>query len=115
MKYSFHILFLLFLFPCIRSQQDFLPVTDNLVIEGIPPLPMTYLNDVNIYTESRSASLVDWNPVKKEMLITIRFANSNQLLYIDERDPAMAGFRKKNNVDFQFYSTIEFIKQFLLN
>lgn len=25
------------------------------------------------------------------------------------------GFRKKNNVDFQFYSTIEFIKQFLLN
>ena len=25
------------------------------------------------------------------------------------------GFRKKNNVDFQFYATIEFIKQFLLN
>jgi dipeptidyl aminopeptidase/acylaminoacyl peptidase len=25
------------------------------------------------------------------------------------------GFRKKNNADFQFYSTIEFIKQFLLN
>jgi dipeptidyl aminopeptidase/acylaminoacyl peptidase len=25
------------------------------------------------------------------------------------------GFRKKNNTDFQFYSTIEFIKQFLLN
>jgi len=24
------------------------------------------------------------------------------------------GFRKKNNVDFQFYSTIEFIRQFLL-
>ncbi len=25
------------------------------------------------------------------------------------------GFRKKNNVDFQFYSTVEFIKQFLIN
>jgi len=25
------------------------------------------------------------------------------------------GFRKKNNVDFQFYATIEFIQQFLLN
>jgi dipeptidyl aminopeptidase/acylaminoacyl peptidase len=25
------------------------------------------------------------------------------------------GFRKKNNVDFQFYATIEYIKQFLLN
>jgi dipeptidyl aminopeptidase/acylaminoacyl peptidase len=25
------------------------------------------------------------------------------------------GFRKKNNADFQFYTTIEFIKQFLLN
>jgi dipeptidyl aminopeptidase/acylaminoacyl peptidase len=25
------------------------------------------------------------------------------------------GFRKKDNQDFQFYSTIEFIKQFLLN
>jgi len=25
------------------------------------------------------------------------------------------GFRKKNNVDFQFYATIAFVKQFLLN
>jgi dipeptidyl aminopeptidase/acylaminoacyl peptidase len=25
------------------------------------------------------------------------------------------GFKKKNNIDFQFYSTIEFMKRYLLN
>jgi dipeptidyl aminopeptidase/acylaminoacyl peptidase len=82
MKSTYHILFFLFLFSGIRAQQDFIPVTDNLVTEGIPPLPATYVSEVKNYTESRSAAIVDWNPVKKEMLITTRFSNSNQLHYV---------------------------------
>lgn len=63
----------------ILAQQDYIPVADNLVTEGIPPLPANYVTEVKNYTETRSAALVDWNPVKKEMLISTRFANSNQL------------------------------------
>ena len=66
----------------LSAQQDFIPVTDNLVTEGIPPLAASYITQVKSYTESRSAVLADWNPVKKEMLISTRFANSNQLHYI---------------------------------
>ena len=63
----------------LSAQQDFIPVTDNLVIEGIPSLRVSYIAEVKSYTESRSATLVDWNPDKKGMLISTRFANSNQL------------------------------------
>ncbi len=73
---------LLFLFTAAFAQQDYIPVSDNLVAEGIPPLPQQYIADVRNYTEARSASLVDWNPIRKEMLITTRFGNSNQLHYI---------------------------------
>ena len=34
------------------------------------------------YTESRSASPVDWHPLKREMLITTRFGNTSQLHYL---------------------------------
>jgi dipeptidyl aminopeptidase/acylaminoacyl peptidase len=66
----------------IQAQQEFIPAMDNLVTEGIPPLPVTYIDEVKNYTESRAASLSDWNPVRKEMLISTRFANSNQLHYV---------------------------------
>ncbi|MBN1791183.1 MAG: S9 family peptidase [Bacteroidales bacterium] len=73
---------LLFLFTAAFAQQNYIPVPDNLVAEGIPPLPQQYIAEVRNYTETRSASLVDWNPTRKEMLITTRFGNSNQLHYV---------------------------------
>ena len=73
---------MLFLFSAALAQQNYIPVSENLVAEGIPPLPQQYIAEVRNYTEARSASLVDWNPISKEMLITTRFGNSNQLHYI---------------------------------
>jgi dipeptidyl aminopeptidase/acylaminoacyl peptidase len=66
----------------MQAQQNIIPVADNLVIENIPDLSTSYISDLKSYTESRSASLVSWHPIKKEMLITTRFGNSNQLHYI---------------------------------
>jgi hypothetical protein len=80
-KISLLLLFL-FLVTIIRSQQDVITVSDNLVAEGIPPLPATYVSAVKNYTESRAAFLVDWHPVKREMLIGTRFGNSNQLHHV---------------------------------
>jgi dipeptidyl aminopeptidase/acylaminoacyl peptidase len=72
----------LLLTNCLPAQQGFIQVADNLVIEGIPPLSSSLVADVKNYTESRGASLVSWHPSKKEMLISTRFANSNQLHYV---------------------------------
>lgn len=68
------------LFPLIASAQGpTIPVTDNLVAEGIPPLPASLIGEVRSYTEARGASLAAWHPLRKEMLIATRFGNSSQL------------------------------------
>jgi dipeptidyl aminopeptidase/acylaminoacyl peptidase len=64
------------------AQQSAIPVADNLVTDGIPALPFAYISDVKNYTESRGASLATWHPLRKEMIISTRFANSNQLHYV---------------------------------
>lgn len=64
------------------GQQTTIPVADNLVTEGIPALSTNLISEVKNYTESRAASLVAWHPLKKGMLISTRFANSNQLHFV---------------------------------
>jgi dipeptidyl aminopeptidase/acylaminoacyl peptidase len=39
--------------------------------------------------------------------------NGSPVWYLKAKDEGH-GFRKKNNVDFQFYSTVEFVRRFLL-
>ena len=52
---------------------------DNLVIDGIPPIPMELVEQIGRYTESRSDVFQDWHPGKAEMLITTRFGDTNQV------------------------------------
>ena len=52
---------------------------DNLVIDGIPPIPMELVEQIGRYTESRSGVFQDWHPGKAEMLITTRFGDTNQV------------------------------------
>src|SRR5688572_26024832 len=54
-------------------------IPDNLVVEGVPPISSELKADVSRYLEFRSASFNSWHPVKREMLITTRFADSPQL------------------------------------
>jgi dipeptidyl aminopeptidase/acylaminoacyl peptidase len=53
--------------------------TENLVVDGIPPIPAEIAAEVARYTESRAAGFSDWHPTKKEMLISTRFANTPQM------------------------------------
>lgn len=53
--------------------------TDNLKIEGIPEIPLAMVERVRRYTEARGASFLDWHPTERSMLISTRFANSNQV------------------------------------
>jgi dipeptidyl aminopeptidase/acylaminoacyl peptidase len=52
---------------------------DNLVLENLPPIPASIAEKTAQYSEVRSASLDDWDPVRREMLIGTRFADVPQL------------------------------------
>jgi dipeptidyl aminopeptidase/acylaminoacyl peptidase len=52
---------------------------DNLTIEGIPSVSIALSEKVRKYTEARGASVLDWHPTNRSMLVSTRFANSNQV------------------------------------
>jgi dipeptidyl aminopeptidase/acylaminoacyl peptidase len=52
---------------------------DNLVVEGIPPIPPTIVEDVRRYTDARAAAFADWHPVRRELLVSTRFAEAAQI------------------------------------
>ena len=56
-----------------------LSLPENLVAQGIPPIPASLVATVRKYTESRSASMADWHPSRREILISTRFGNAAQL------------------------------------
>jgi dipeptidyl aminopeptidase/acylaminoacyl peptidase len=65
--------------PMAAQRAATLAPGDNLVIDGIPPLPASLAEQVRRYTEYRSAGLVGWHPVRRAILISTRFGNTNQL------------------------------------
>ncbi|QDU23139.1 S9 family peptidase [Urbifossiella limnaea] len=52
---------------------------DNLIVDGIPPIPAALAEQVKRYTESRSATLLDWHPTRREMLVSTRFGQTAQV------------------------------------
>lgn len=58
---------------------DVLEPGENLVAEGIPPIVTALIDDVSRYTEARSAAMLDWHPLDREMLISTRFGNTSQV------------------------------------
>lgn len=66
----------------VHAQQATIPIGENLKVEGIPPLPTNLIGAVRSYTEARGAGLAEWHPLRKEILISTRFGNSNQFHYV---------------------------------
>ncbi len=54
-------------------------VPDNLVVEGVPAIAPELRRDVARYLEFRAAAFQSWHPIRREMLITTRFADTPQL------------------------------------
>ena len=66
------------------AAQPPVPVTDavlapnaNLLVQGIPPIPMALVERVARYTDFRGHSFVDWHPTRTEMLVAHRKAGDN--------------------------------------
>jgi dipeptidyl aminopeptidase/acylaminoacyl peptidase len=55
---------------------------DNLVLENIPPIPVSIAEQTARYGDARSASLFSWHPVKREMLIGTRFGEVQQVHFV---------------------------------
>lgn len=54
-------------------------IPENLVAVNIPPIPEELARKVAPYLESRAASFWDWHPVRREVLIGTRFAETMQV------------------------------------
>ena len=64
--------------PAFPQNPEIVP-NENLVVEGIPKIPASLAETVERYTNFRGASLDSWDPVKREMLISTRFADTAQI------------------------------------
>ena len=53
--------------------------TDNLTLQNIPAVPTALVEQVNRYTQFRTASLSSWHPSRREMLVSTRFGDTSQV------------------------------------
>src|SRR5437870_5552753 len=54
------------------------PPGDNLVTDGVPPVPASIAEAARRYSEFRSAAFWDWHPTRREMLVGTRFGDAQQ-------------------------------------
>ena len=66
----------------VLAGSAFAQAADNLVAEGVPPVPSELKAGVSRYLEFRSASFQSWHPTRREMLIGTRFAESAQIFLV---------------------------------
>lgn len=89
----------------VRPQSGFVTPGDNLVIDGIPPVPQSIAERVARYTEFRSARLFSWHPAGTEMLIGTRFGETIQIhskpLFViqGKNDPRVPAFESDQIVE----------------
>src|SRR6058998_3434780 len=55
------------------------PPGDNLVTDGVPPVPASIAEAARRYSEFRTAAFWSWHPARREMLIGTRFGDAQQL------------------------------------
>ena len=79
MKSASRLLLLLLLTIPAFSQTDVVAPNENLVVEGVPPVPASLAEGADRYNNFRAASLQSWDPATRQMLITTRFADTAQV------------------------------------
>ena len=59
--------------------QKTLTPADNLIVEGVPPVPASIAEQAGRYSQFRAVRLSDLHPLRREMLISTRFADTWQV------------------------------------
>ena len=78
-RFYFSLAFALLLLSPVRGQDSAIAPADNLIVDGVPKIPASLAETAGRYASYRSASLADWHPMKREMLIATRFGDTPQL------------------------------------
>jgi dipeptidyl aminopeptidase/acylaminoacyl peptidase len=66
-------------FALSGSSDEVLKPGDNLVVEGIPAIPVSLADEVALYNNFRGASFQGWHPLQREMIISTRFGDTSQV------------------------------------
>ncbi|MBI3667913.1 MAG: S9 family peptidase [Acidobacteria bacterium] len=74
--------FALLFFPFLLAGERAIPIPANLKAEGIPPIPASLMETLARYNEVRSATLLDWHPTERAMLISTRFGDTPQVHFV---------------------------------
>ena len=61
------------------AQNGAIAPNENLIVEGVPTIPISLAETVGRYTEFRGASFSSWHPTKREILISTRFGDTAQV------------------------------------
>ena len=61
------------------AQEAVVAPNENLIVEGVPPIPQALAAQADRYTNFRSAFFASWHPTRREMLISTRFADTFQI------------------------------------
>jgi dipeptidyl aminopeptidase/acylaminoacyl peptidase len=94
--------------PPAEPATETLPIPESIVVRNVPPIPRDQVEELLPYENIRSASLSDWHPTERRMLIGTRFAESVQLHEVAMpmgartqltfyRDPAPGGAYRPND------------------
>ena len=63
----------------LAAQEATIKPNDALILENIPPIPASIAERAARYTDFRTASAYGWHPLKREILIGTRFADTVQV------------------------------------
>jgi dipeptidyl aminopeptidase/acylaminoacyl peptidase len=62
-----------------KAQEGVVAPNENLVVDGVPPIPASIAERASRYTNFRAALFTSWNPTRREMLIATRFGDTFQI------------------------------------
>lgn len=123
MRSAYSLLIIFFVIPApLRAASEnaaaVIAPGENLVAQGIPPIPAALADAVGRYTDFRAAVFAGWHPTRREMLINTRFADTAQIHHVKMpggartqltfyKEPARGGsFRPANGDNFVFSKDI---------
>ena len=61
------------------ASETTIPIPANLHGEGIPAIPSSLTQNLIPYEDTRTATLLDWHPTKREIIISTRFGSTPQI------------------------------------
>ncbi len=70
------------------TQASYVKPGDNMMLEHVPPIPASVAEATGRYGEYRYAQFDGWNPQRREMIVSTRFANTLQLHLVTHPDGA---------------------------